>query len=820
METFVQDVRHSLRMFRQSPGFTAAAVAALALGIGTNTAIFSVVDSVLLRPAPFPDPDRLVFFMNTSPRGSGAAGSPAKFQHWRAQESVVQDVAAFRDGVVNLTGSGVPEQIKSEQVSEAYFRLFGAPIVRGATFSREQDLPHGEKVALVSQGLWARRFGGDPQILGKTILLGGDPYVVIGIVGSGFDFREFGSQPEVWVPFQLDPNTTDQGHYFRAAGRVKPGVTLAQAKERLRASGDEYRHKFPTALQNDQGFSVEPIREALVQDVRPTLLVLLGAVGLVLLIACANVANLLLARAIGRRREFAIRTAIGAGRGRIVRQLLTESVLLSLVGAVAGSALGVVGIRALLSVNTAGLPRVGEKGTLVVLDWRILGFTVLAAVVTGVLFGTIPALQASRPDLGVALKEGGERSGTGFRHNKARTMLVVGEVALAVVLLMGAALLIRTSLALSAVNPGFDASNVLTMRMSLEGGQYATSETVERLVRDGVERLRALPGVAIASATCCLPLQGGYGLPFIIMGRPLTNGPFHGGGEWLTLSPGFFDVFRIPVLRGRAFTERDDGAAERVAIINQTMAHQFWPKADPLNDKIWIGKGIMSEFSTETPRQIVGIVGDVRDGALNRDPGPAMYVPNAQVPDAVTALNNRITPIAWIVRTRGNPKAFSSAVQAQLRQVSGLPVSDIDTMDGVVSESTSRQRFNMLLMTVFGGAALFLAAIGVYGLMAHSVQQRTREIGIRLALGAEAGDVRRMVLLQGMRLALIGVAAGVGAAFGLTRVMAAFLYGVKERDLFVFVSVPLALSAVSLLAVWLPARRATRIDPVVALRYE
>jgi predicted permease len=471
-------------------------------------------------------------------------------------------------------------------------------------------------------------------------------------------------------------------------------------------------------------------------------------------------------------------------------------------------------------VNTADLPRVGQDGALVVLDWRILAFTVLAAVVTGILFGMIPALQASRPDLSAALKEGGERSGTGFRHNKARTTLVVGEVALAVVLLMGAALLIRTSVALGAVNPGFDTANVLTMTMSLEGGQYAKSAAVERLIRDGVERLRALPGVAVASATCCVPLQGGYGLPFLIMGRPLTNGPFHGGGEWLTVSPGYFDVFRMPVLRGRAFTERDDGAGDRVVVINQTMAHQFWPKADPLNDKIWIGKGIMSEFSTETPRQIVGIVGDVRDGELNRDPGPTMYVPNAQVPDAVTALNNRIRPISWIVRTRGNPRALSAAVQAQLRQVSGLPVSDVNTMDEVVSRSTSRQRFNMLLMTVFGGAALFLAAVGVYGLMAHSVQQRTREIGIRLALGAETHDVRKMVLLQGMRLALIGVAAGVGAALGLTRVMAAFLYGVKERDLFVFVTVPLALSVVSLLAVWLPARRATRIDPVVALRYE
>ena len=477
-----------------------------------------------------------------------------------------------------------------------------------------------------------------------------------------------------------------------------------------------------------------------------------------------------------------------------------------------------MGIRALLSVNTADLPRVGTDGALVAPDWRILLFTAAAALLTGVLFGLIPAVQASRPDWAESLKEGGARAG--FRHNKARSTLVVGEVALAVVLLVGAALLIRTSLALAAVNPGFDGAHVLTMNMSLEGGQYARSAAVERLVHDGVQRLSALPGVTLASATCCVPLEGGYGLPFLIMGRPLTNGPFHGGGEWRTVSPGYFEVFRIPVLRGRDFTERDDAAGEPVVVISQSMARQSWPKGDPLNDRIWIGHGIMSEFSTEPPRRIVGIVGDVRNSGLDQNPGNVMYLPNAQVPDAVTALNNRIRPMSWIVRTRGNPRALSAAVQAQLRELTGLPVSDIGAMDEVVARSTSRQRFNMLLMTVFGAAALFLAAIGVYGLMAHSVEQRTREIGIRMALGAGTRDVRRMVLLQGMRLALVGVALGVAAAFGLTRVMSAFLYGVKERDLLVFVTVPAALAAVSLVAVWLPAARATRIDPAIALRWE
>jgi predicted permease len=820
METFFKDLKHSLRMFGQSKGFTAAAIAALALGIGSNTAIFSVVNTVLLRPVPFPHPDRLVLFMNTSPQGTGPGASPAKFQHWRRQTSVVQDVTAFGTGVVNLTGGTFPEQLRSARVSADYFRLFGAPVIMGRTFTPQEDLPNGGHVAVISEALWTRRFGRDPNIIGKTMSLGGEPYDVIGIIGSAFDFGDFGGNPEVWLPFQLPPNTSDQGHYFMVAGRLEPSVSLQQAKTQLRVSAEEFRHKFPNAMQAGESFSVEPFREALVQNVRSSLFVLAAAVSLVLLIACANVANLLLARAIGRRREIAIRAAIGAGRGRIIRQLLTESVLLSLAGAVIGSALGFVGIRALLLVNTANLPRVGKDGALVTVDWRVLAFTVVMAVVTSLLFGLIPALQSSRPDLIASLKESSGRSGSGFRQNKARTLLAVGEVSLAVILLVGAALLIRTSLALSTVNPGFETAHVLTMRMSLTGPQFKKTAGVEQLVRDGLERLRAIPGVEAASAACCVPLQGGYGLPFLIVGRPLEQGPFHGGGSWLTVAPGYFDVFRIPVLRGRVFDERDVSGATPAVVINQAMAKKFWPKRDPLNDRIWIGKGIMSELAAETPRQVIGVVGDVRDGALNRDPAPAMYVPNAQIPDALNALNTRLTPIAWVVRTRSTPYSVSSAVQEQLRQAGGLPVSEIRSMDEVVSRSTSRQRFNMWLMTVFGLSALLLAAIGIYGLISYSVQQRTQEIGIRMALGAELRQVEQMVITQGMRFAFIGVAAGLIAAFGLARLIAGFLFGVKAWDPLVFTVVPLVLSAIALFAVWLPARRATRVDPVTALRYE
>jgi predicted permease len=504
----------------------------------------------------------------------------------------------------------------------------------------------------------------------------------------------------------------------------------------------------------------------------------------------------------------------------MIRQLLTESLMLAAAGAVLGSILGIAGIRALLVVNTANLPRIGADGALVTADWRVLLFAGVVTLVTTVLFGLVPAFQSSRADLGATLKESASRSGSGRNQNRGRSALAVGEIALAAMLLIGAALLIRTALNLGAVKPGFDAENVLTMRMSLNSAKYTHTAAVEQLTRDGLERLRAIPGVVSASATCCIPLEGGYGLPFRVMGRPLEKGPFHGGGGWQTLAPGFFEVFKIPILRGRSFTERDNASGAPVVIINQAMAKQFWPKGDPLTDRILIGKGIMSELEAEMPRQIIGIAGDIRDGALNRDPRPTMYVPYAQTTDAINALNVRLTPLAWVARTRAEPTSLLPKIQEQLRQVSGLPVTDVRTMAEVISRSTSRQRFNMLLMSVFAGAALLLAVIGVYGLMAYSVQQRTQEIGIRMALGAETSDIRRMVLFQGMRFAVLGVIVGTASAFGLVRLLKSFLFGVQASDPMVFAVVPVVLSLTALGAVWIPALRATRVDPVASLRCE
>ncbi len=821
LHTLLRDVKHALRMFVSSPAFALAAVAALTLGIAVNTAIFSVVNAVLLRPLPFPQADRVVFFMSTGPNGPGfPAASPAKFAHFQQQTQVTELASAFTNFLVNYTDGSFPEQLRAGRVSADFFRLFGAQTMMGRTFSTEEDRPRGDKVAIVSRTFWEDRLQGDPQMVGKAISLGGVPHTVIGVLNE-FEFGDMFNQPvQVWVPFQLDPDSADHGHYFQSAGRLKNGVTIEQAQARLQASAADFQARFKGALGPQGGFSVERVGEVLVRNVRQSLFVLVGAVGFVLLIACANVANLLLVRATGRKREIAIRAALGGSRGRIISQVMTESLVLAVIGGALGLLVGVLAIRAMLSINTAGLPRIGQDGVLVGVDWRVLGFTTLLSLATGLIFGLIPAIQSSKSDLTTTLKETGGRSGTGFRQNKTRSILVVTEVALALTLLIGSALLIRSAIALGRVEPGFDAGNVLTMRMSVTGPQFDSSQSVDLMIRNGSERLRAVPGVLNAAATCCVPLQGGYGLPFVIAGRPLTDGPFHGGGGWINITPGYFDVFKIPIKQGRDFTERDDSVGPPVVIINEAFANQFFKDQDPLAQRLIIGRGVMREFATEGERQIIGVVGDTRDGGLQQRPQPAMYIPQAQVPDAANALNLGLAPIGWVVRTQGDPYALSESIQEALRQSTGLPVSQVRSMAEIVVRSTSRQRFNMWLMAIFGASALLLAAIGIYGLMAYSVEQRTQEIGIRLSLGADGGAVRRMVIVQGMRLALVGVALGLAASWGLARFMGSFLFEIEARDPLVFVGVPVLLTIVAFLAVFLPAMRASKVDPIVALRYE
>ena len=820
VEAVWRDLKFVTRSLAKTPGFTIIAILVIAVGIGVNTAVFSVINTVLLKPLAYPHPEELVMLMNTSPQGSGPGTNVPKFALYRQQRSIFSKVAAsdFGGAGLNLTGGDKPLQVQGVHVTQEYFDMLGAPLVMGRTFTQAEDSPNGGHVVVLSYGLWKSRFGGNPHIVGSTIEVDHQPYLVLGVVGK--DFVAETTPADLWLPFQFDLNTRDQAHYFVTAARLKRGVTIGQANAQMKLAADQYRRTYGLGAMGPQdSFGVSSLQEVIIGDSRTSLWVLMGAVGFVLLIACANVANLMLVRATGRKRELATRAALGAGRGQIARQLLTESLALSLTGGALGLVLGAVGVRLLLAIAPGGIPRIGEDGSAVTPDWHVLLFTLGVSVLTGILFGLAPAISASRPNLVAALNESSTRSGVGFRSGKVRSALVISEMALALILVIGAGLLIRTFMKLEAVDPGYDTRNVLTMSMSISGDKYQKTAGVAQLVKDGTDKLGALPGVTDAAAACCLPLSGGFGLPFDIVGRPKGNAPFTGGANYDTVSWNYFNTFKIPLLRGRLFSERDNGSAPGVVIINEALAKQYWPKGDPLKDSLLIAPG-PGPFN-EPARQIIGIVGDTRVRALDSPPDQMMYTPIAQMPDGMTALNSRIAPLMWIVRTRVEPHTLANPMTEALRVASsGLPVAHVRTMDEIVIRNTSRQRFNMLLLTIFGASALLMAAIGIYGLMAYSVQQRTQEMGIRMALGAQASHIRNMVIRQGMVLALIGVAIGIAGAFGLTRFLASFLFDVKAWDPLAFIVTPLLLSAVALLAVWVPAQRAVRVDPMTALRFE
>jgi putative ABC transport system permease protein len=625
---------------------------------------------------------------------------------------------------------------------------------------------------------------------------------------------------DVLLPLQADPNSANQGNYLLGAARLKPGVTMAQAIAATKVFGEAFRRKYPTMMGPKAGFGLETALQVVIAGISTALWILFGAVGLVLLIACANIASLMLARATLRRREISIRVALGAGRGRIVRQILTESILVSLAGGAIGIWLGFFGVRMLFAVNPVRMPRLGEHAEALTLDWRILLFALGVSVLAGAIAGLVPAIKASRTNLAATINEAGARSGAAVHGSKTRSLLVVSEMALAMILLVGAALLIRSFHDSISVDPGFQSHNILTMDMSLTGKRFASTAAVAEVVREGRQRLESIPGVEDSAASCCMPLESTPDLPFNIEGKPPTNGPYNGEGGWSSVSPGYFNVYRVPLLRGRTFTVQDTGSSEPVAIINEKMAKQFWPKGGALGARITIGKGIGPQFA-DPPREIVGIVGDVRDNGLNNNPPPMMYVPVSQIGDQMTAFIGAQIPLQWMVRTRVAPFSLSQQIQQQLRIASGgIPAGTVRTMDEVVSRSVAYQRFSTTLLSIFAGIALLLAAVGIYGVMAYSVQQRTQEIGIRMTLGALPENVRRMVVRQGMVLALIGVVLGVAGGLAVTRVMRSLLYGVKPWDPLMFSVTAILLALVALVACYVPARRASRVDPLIALRYE
>jgi putative ABC transport system permease protein len=837
-----RDINYAVRTLFRNPGFTIVVLLTLALGIGANTAIFAVANAVLLKPLSLPAPERVVRLRTIAANRPSALVGAQQFEFWRSQSELFDEVSAHRLEFVNVTG-GVPEHVPIARVSASFFPLFGARFVEGRTFSADEDRPGGAHVAVLGYQFWTRRFARDPEIVGKAINLGSAPHTIIGVLTAQFDSEQFEITPDVWVPLQYDVHRIDAGNLSTVTARLKAGVTPDIARARLEiADSDflEYRVRLtsqrivPGSLSRSD---VQPLLAAMVGDTPRSLMLLAGSVGFVLLIACANVANLLLARGSHRKREIAVRAALGAGRGRIIRALVTESAVLSVTGGALGLLISAFGVRMLLALypgynptvlerNLTAVPRAGESAIALAADWRVLTFTLLLSCVTPMLFGLFPAWQCARIETNEALKRTGSSFSAGFHQGRVRGLLVVGELALAFVLVVGAALLIRTLQAYLAVDTGFDSTNVISMRMALGGTRFETRAGMEVLTKLGAEHVRALPGVVNATTACCMPLETVWQLPFVMQSRAgegLTrsgNLAFHGFAGWSFISPGYFDVLKVPITRGRDFTEADTPGAPGVVIINETMARLFWKEVDPLSDRLTLGRGMRPEYNEDPVRQIIGIVHDIRTQGLTRPPRPEMYVPVAQVPDGVTALNVKLLPIVWLARTQRRPFTVVAGMSRELEQVSGLAVSRVRSLREVVAESTGRTRFDMWLMILFAAFALLLAVIGVFGITAFSVQSRTHDIGIRMALGALPAQVQRSVFLRSLGLIVAGVTIGAVTASALSRWISSLLFGVTALDPVVFATVTLLLISAATTAAWISARRATRIDPLVALRCE
>jgi putative ABC transport system permease protein len=818
--SLTRDLRYAARGLVREPGFTAVAVLTLALAIGANTAIFSVADGLLLRPLPLPRADRLMLLMRRFPQGQTESVSVPKLHFFSARlEGVFARSAAYESlgAGFNLVGDGLPERIRGAHVTADFFPTIGVQPLLGRNFLAEEDRPGGRMVVVLSHRLWVRRFGADPGILGRQLKLSGETYTVVGVMPASFRFP---AVAELWTPFAFDPASVNAANYFGMVGRLRDGISPRTADATAKALTPAFDAAFPHQLAPKESFGVQALQDTLYGQVRPALLVLLAAVGAVLLIACVNIANLQLARAAARQREIAIRAALGAGWWRIVRQLLTESMLLALAGGAAGLLLGAAAIRPLLAMSPIEIDRLAQVG----IDGRVLAFTLAVALVSGLLFGLAPALQPAGRNLHEPLKEGGNRTAGGSRRQWLRKALVVSEVALALVLISAATLLVHSFFGLLMKPAGFDTGNVLTMKLSLPPAKYGNAGAAERFTSQAVERIAALPGVRAAAMTTSLPLEQGPDVPFQVLGR--KGGGEDGNGnydaDFRAITPDLFKVLRVAVLRGRAFTAADRATAPLVCLINQRAATRWWPKEDPLGQRIYIGKGF-ADLTDRGPRTIVGIVADTRDEGLDRDQPPLLYVPLPQLQDSLIALFFKLIPVGVAVRTAADSPALTPAIEKQIWSVDpGQPINDVKTMEDVRTASLGSRRFTTTLLGLMALLALTLAAVGIYGVLSYLVQQRTREIGVRLALGASTAGVLRLVLRQGMGAVLIGIALGLAGTFAATRLLASagLLVDVTARDPLTFLLTPLILTAIAVLASSIPARRASLLDPLIALRQE
>lgn len=809
----LQDLKFSFRTLRRTPSVTLLALSALVLGIGANAALFTVVNAVLLRPLNYPEPNRLLELHRQYPGGTGWAISATKFLFWERENHSFESLGAsdVMSSGLNLTGSGEPERLQGLRVTSGWFRALRVSPLIGRAFTAGEDSPGAGQYAVLSYGLWKRRFAGVPGIVGRSITLSGKTYTVLGVMPS--DFR-FSPQSDLWVPMQLKMDPEDLSNMYRVLGRLKDGVSAQQANADLAIVRMRMKQQLPKHIEDNEQIGTTPYLELVVGDVRPTLLVLMGAVGFVLLIACANVANLLLARSAARRKELAVRVALGAGNWQIARQALTESLLLSFVATALGLLLAWVGLPMLLHFAPANLPRLAEVG----LDRRVLVFAAAAAVLTGLLFGLAPLVQALRANANEALREGTGRGTGSASALRVRNALVVGEVAISLVLLIGAGLLIDTFVRLRLVSPGFDPRNVVTMQMSIDGTRYGTTSAVASMYDRTIQRLESVPGVESAATVTSLPLELGPDFGFAVDGRKKhAQGDLDGDAQWRSVTAHYFDVMRMPLIRGRAFNERDGAGSPAVVVINETLAREVFPHENPIGAHIKMGQPVIANWNAE----IVGIVADSHDEGLDSKPPGMTFTPASQTPEMLTGLVSRLLPANYVLRVSGNPMTTGNLARRELMSLdSQQPVSEPKLMSAIVSGSIARQQFNMLLLGLFAGLALLLGAIGLYGVISYSVIQRTREMGIRSALGAGRGELIKMVLAQGLKLTGAGLGVGLIAAFLLTRYLQSLLFGVKPLDVTVFAGVCAVLATVAIAASYIPARRAARIDPIVALRDE